>query len=286
MESNQVSTRAHRDTTESPDLPIVRVSDVVVETNGTRILHGIDAEFYPGTINCLVGPNGSGKSTLLNSIAGVRDFNGSILVGERSLDAYSRKERVKKIAYVAQHENVETDLTVRQIVELGMLVERGPMSRLADDDHVEIDRALDHNDLTHLQDRSWNSLSGGERQRTQLARAVAQHAEILILDEPTNHLDIHHRIKLMERLAHQAYGHDLCVLMAIHELDLAVRFSDNILVLDGGRAAASGSAAEAITPSMLADVFGISAHIHQSGPAVSLVVDSAVQNWQRTSVHE
>lgn len=261
--------------------PCIDIEAVGVKLGGTRIIDGISTVFRRGQINVLVGPNGSGKSTLRAAVVGTHAHFGSITIDGRPLADYPRRQRVEKVSLVAQNERVDTDLSVKQIVELGVLLRHGAFGSLTAADTAEVERAIEHSALSALKDRPWNSLSGGEQQRTQLARALAQQAQCVILDEPTNHLDIHHRIRLMEQLQHQAYHHGACVVIALHELDLAARFADHLVVMRAGHIVAQGPPAQALTESTLAEVFGIRARLKRCGKAVSLVVDEAVSDWHR-----
>lgn len=248
-----------------------------------QVIDSVTTSFEPGRITGLVGPNGSGKSTLLRAIAGVQgDITaGRALIDGRSIGEYPRRERVRKLAMVAQHESVSTAMTPRHIIELGILTGRGLFAELTDDDRREVERSIEHSDIAPIADRPWNHLSGGERQRTQLARAMAQRADVLVLDEPTNHLDLHHRHRLLARLEHQARDHGLCVVIAVHDLDLAARYCQHVVVLEGGRVRAEGAPRQALSRALLADVFGIEARLRDGDAgAVSLEVTGTIANWQ------
>ena len=263
-------------------MSIVEIQNVSItyHRKSTPTVANVDASFEAGTITALVGPNGAGKSTLLKSVADVVDFDGEVMIDGAPLRIYSRREKVKQVAFVAQHGNANSELLVRQVVELSRMASKGPFARQTDEDHDAISHAVEHADVAHLMDRTWNTLSGGEQQRVQLARAISQSAKVLVLDEPTNHLDIHHQFRLMEQLRHLAADHNVCVIVAMHDLGLASRYCDQIVLLEDGVLVKSGTPHEVFTPERLMSVFGIDAEITTVGGHLDLAVNSAVPNWK------
>lgn len=239
----------------------IEVIDVSVGHGAHTVLSEIDFTCNPGTISALIGPNGSGKSTLLRGIAGVSDFRGVIQIGGAPLATFSRKERVRKLAFVAQYTETNTDLTVHQIVSLGRIAGRGPWATANEEDQQLVEQALSDADIAHLADRPWSRLSGGEKQRTHVARALAQGAQCLVLDEPTNHLDIRHQYALLDLLTRLAHERRVCVLAAIHDLGLASRFCDQVIALHDGGVIARGVPKEVLTPEIFDSVFGIKAQL-------------------------
>lgn len=263
-------------------MSIVEIQNVSItyHRKSTPTVANVDASFEAGTITALVGPNGAGKSTLLKSVADVVDFDGEVMIDGAPLCSYSRREKVKQVAFVAQHGNANSELLVRQVVELSRMTSKGPFARQTDEDHDAISHAVEHADVAHLMGRTWNTLSGGEQQRVQLARAISQSAKVLVLDEPTNHLDIHHQFRLMEQLRHLAADHNVCVIVAMHDLGLASRYCDQIVLLEDGELVKSGTPHEVFTPERLMSVFGIDAEIATVGGHLDLAVNSAVPNWK------
>lgn len=261
----------------------ISVEDFSVSYGPKTVIHSVTTSFEPGRITGLVGPNGSGKSTLLRAIAGVQGeiTGGQALIDGRRITDYPRRQRVRKLAMVAQQEAVSTAMTPRHIIELGILTGRGLFAQLTDDDRREVERSIEHSDISSIAHRPWNQLSGGERQRTQLARAMAQRADVLVLDEPTNHLDLHHRHRLFARLEGEARSHGLCVVVAVHDLDLAARYCEHLVILEAGRVKAEGPPKESLSLALLAEVFGIDARLREgAGGVVSLEVAGAVDGWR------
>lgn len=241
----------------------LQLTDVQVVKAGTTVLSGVTTAAPPGQVTAVVGPNGSGKSTLLQAVAGLQEFTGSVTFDGSGLREYPRRTRVRKLAYVEQSGPHATDARVREIVELGRLAGRGLFVHPDDRDQQVITRALTDADVVGIAERSFSTLSGGEQQRTHVARALAQDAGFIVLDEPTNHLDLPHQHRLLRLLRHFAHEehHGAGVLLALHDLELAARYCDRVLVLDHGRLVAAGTPSEVLRPRLLAEVFRIDAEL-------------------------
>lgn len=225
------------------------------------IVDGVTVSVEPGQTLGLIGPNGSGKSSLIRLLAGLRaPETGGVLLDGRPMAGLGRRDLARRVAVVEQHSSTEANVTVLDVVRLGRTPHRSALSPWTSKDDVIVTEALERVGLADRRDQFWHTLSGGERQRVQLARALAQSPAYLILDEPTNHLDIQHQIDILRLVA------DLPVttIVAIHDLNLAARFCDRIAVLSAGRLVALGSPAEIFTESLIADVFGVGAHVQTS----------------------
>ncbi|RNL73768.1 ABC transporter ATP-binding protein [Streptomyces sp. I6] len=221
---------------------------------GHRLLDGIEMAAPDGKIVGLLGPNGSGKSTLLRLLAGLRrPDTGTIRYDDTSLGDLGRRVRARRLAVVEQDASAHHHVNVRQVVELGRTPFRGRFDALTERDRRIVDSALERTGIGDKQHRSWHTLSGGEKQRTQLARALAQEPREILLDEPTNHLDIRHQLELLDLLTQL---HVTCV-VALHDLNLAARYCDHVVVLDGGRVAAAGAPEAVLTPDLIESVYGV-----------------------------
>lgn len=225
-----------------------------------QLLDSVDLEAQGGCLVGLLGPNGSGKTTLLRLLAGLRRPQaGVIRYDESDLQGQSRRLIARRLAVVEQDTTAHTDLTVRQVVEIGRTPFRGRFDALTAEDNMIIDSALRRVDIAAMQHRNWHSLSGGEKQRTQLARALAQEPKEILLDEPTNHLDIRHQLELLELLR----SIDATCVIALHDLNLAARYCDHLVILDHGRVAASGPPATVLTSELVRAVYEVDAVIDQ-----------------------
>jgi iron complex transport system ATP-binding protein len=225
---------------------------------GHRLLDGVSLEASDGHVVGLLGPNGSGKTSLLRLLAGLRRPDaGTIRYDDIDLSGLGRRALARRLAVVEQDVSTHDHVTVRQIVELGRTPFRGRFDALTAIDQKIIDAALDRVDIAGRQHRDWHTLSGGEKQRTQLARALAQEPREILLDEPTNHLDIRHRLELVELLGTLGVT---CV-VALHDLNLAARYCDHVVLLDRGRVVAAGPPATVLTPDLIATVYGVTVDI-------------------------
>ena len=229
----------------------------------TTILSGVNVEIRPKAMTMVIGLNGSGKTTLLHLLAGLRKPSvGRVWLGERDLAWIGAKERSQAIALLEQNPSAHVELTVRDVVQLGRIPHLGGwgignVNRRKGRDGDVVENAMASTGVADLADRAWSSLSGGEMQRVQLARALTQEPEILLLDEPTNHLDLRHQIDLLERVR----GLGLTTVTVIHDLDLAVAYADDLIVLDSGRMVAAGPASEVLTPHLVRDHFGVDGEV-------------------------
>jgi iron complex transport system ATP-binding protein len=225
------------------------------------IVDGVTVSVEPGRTLGLIGPNGSGKSSLIRLLAGLRaPAEGEVVLEGKAIKGFGRRELARRVAVVEQHSATEANVSVLDVVRLGRTPHRSALSPWTDEDDRIVTEALVRVGLEDRREQTWHTLSGGERQRVQLARALAQSPAILILDEPTNHLDIQHQIELMHLVAKLP----LTTIVAIHDLNLAARFCDAIAVFADGRLVASGAPDVVLTEELIANVFGVRAHLSTS----------------------
>lgn len=231
--------------------------DVRVTLDGRTILSDITLALERGRFVGLVGPNGAGKTTLLRVLSAlVAPTRGRVSLDGRALPDLSRDERARCVAALFQGGGVGWPMTVREIVALGRLPHRRAFAALSEADEAAIARAMARTDIGPLADRTEPTLSSGERMRVLLARALAVEAAWLLVDEPVTALDPAHQLDAMALL--RAASRDGAGVVAIlHDLGLAARFCDRIVVLAGGRLVADGRPEEALTDALLARVFGV-----------------------------
>ncbi|MGA3602371.1 ABC transporter ATP-binding protein [Lysinibacillus agricola] len=223
-----------------------------------RILHEVSVQIKEKQFVGLIGPNGSGKSTLLkNMYRLLKPESGTVLLNEQDILKQSSKSIAKNLAVVSQETPVVFDFTVHDLVSMGRTPHKKLFELDQERDFQIVKNALDQTGIAHLEKRSFSSLSGGEKKRVMVARALAQQAQMLILDEPTNHLDIQHQLQLMDLIQTL----HLTVVAAIHDLNIAAMYCDQIYVLQQGRIVNFGKPEEVLTPALLQDVFGVYADI-------------------------
>ena len=237
----------------------IAIDALDVRLGGRPVLHGISARLEAGRLIGVIGPNGAGKSTLARAVLGlVTPAAGHVLIDDLPVESLARADLARRIAYLPQGQQIGWPLTVARLVALGRLPHLAPFSRLADDDRMAIDRAMMRADVKMLAARTAIELSGGERARALLARALAVEAAALIADEPLASLDPSHQIDVMSLLAEEA-GRGRLVVAVLHELTMAARFCDRLLLLSEGRLVADGPPDEVLTAERLAGVYGVSA---------------------------
>jgi iron complex transport system ATP-binding protein len=222
-----------------------------VSLGGTPVIAALDLVVDPGTFTCIVGPNGAGKTTLMQCLAGeLEPTAGSTTIGGVIPTEISVPERALIRAFLAQEERPDIPYRVIDVVRFGthlsILDEEGQQAI--------VDNAMSSVEIDHLAQRRVASLSGGERRRVALARTFAQDADVLLLDEPTESLDLGHADTVM-RLAWQTAQQGRTVIATSHDLNLAARHADRIVVLSGGSIAADGDPKEVLTPALLSEVY-------------------------------
>lgn len=223
---------------------------------GTRaVLENISLHFRAGQWSALVGPNGCGKSTLLRALAGIAPpRSGGIYLHDRPLSAWPRRERARRLAWLAQSPH-STDLNGADVVGLGRFAHAGWLASRGAEDDAAIQRAMRATGSLEWTHRRLSSLSGGERQRVYLARALAVEAPVLLLDEPTTYLDPPHQEDVVRLLRDQAHGCGVCVVSAIHDLSLALA-ADRLIVLGEHGLIGEGPIADALAGDWLSAAFG------------------------------
>lgn len=236
---------------------IIRASNLSVQYRGQPRLALAQAsiELAGGELVAVVGPNGCGKTTLLRALLGtVPIHQGEVVLSDRPLAQWRRMELARLIALVPQREESPFSWRVEEMVGFGRYVWRGPLSAMTAEDHRAVRDAIARCDLESFRDRRVETLSGGEWQRVRVARALAQQARVLFLDEPTASLDLGHEMELLE-LVRKLVGAGMAALVVTHQLNLAARFADRILLLSEGQVMASGSPAEVMRAELLSRVF-------------------------------
>lgn len=233
--------------------------DIYVTIKDNAILKGVSITVPKGKLIGLIGPNGAGKSTLLRSILGlVIPQSGSILLDGEKLSDWTLKERAKKISYAAQGAPVHWPLDVRHIISLGRIPHLDPWQKISAADEQLIHQAMVKTDTLHLADRLVTTLSGGERACVMLARAIVSEADYLCADEPIASLDPYHQLQVMDilqGLAQEGHG----VLIVLHDLTLAQRYCDDLVLLNQGEVLSSGDAGHVLTPENLDKAYHIKA---------------------------
>ncbi len=233
------------------------IADLVVQYagNATPALDGVSLRASPRGITAVVGPNGSGKSTIVRALLRLSPrMRGVIQIGGESLESFTPRRFATTVSVVPQREEPLMPMLVRDYVALGRHAHRSAFGALSADDRTHIADGLARTGMAHASDRRTDQLSGGEWQRVRIARALAQHAPVLVLDEPTSFLDIAHEMAVFELLDTLA-NEGRTVLLVSHQLNLVARFASHIVLLHRGRVAAAGSANDVMRGELLEQVY-------------------------------
>lgn len=245
---------------------MLRAKDLWVYRSGQAALAGVDVQLEPGQILGVLGPNGAGKSTLLSALSGeLAADRGDVSLDGRVLASWAGRLRAQRLAVLPQSSSLSFGFSVEQVVAMGRLPHSTGQAR----DAVIVEQALQAADAWHLAGRSYLQLSGGERQRVHLARVLAQlwpggQGQCLLLDEPTSMLDPLHQHSVLQAVRTFA-ERGAAVLLIVHDLNLAARYCDRLLLLEAGATRAVGTPEEVLRPGPLKAVFGLDVLI-QSHP--------------------
>jgi iron complex transport system ATP-binding protein len=243
---------------------MIRWQAVKVAYNGSFVVGPVDLEAGNGEWLALIGPNGAGKSTLLKAAVGGVEFEGEV-----TLEGAASRPGID-IAWMPQRPTLPDEMTVAQYALLGRTPYLSYMQSERQADFVATEEALQRLDLSGLAHRKLRTLSGGEAQRVVLARALAQESPVLLLDEPTSSLDLGHAVEVLELIDTLRADRQLTVVTAIHDLTLAERFADRLVLMSGGRIVEQGAGPEVLTASVLAEHYGPGLDVldHRGRPTV------------------
>ena len=236
---------------------ILNARNILVERGGVRLLDAVDINVDAGELVGLVGPNGAGKSTLLGVLAGLdKPDSGTVHWQGTSINELSERRRAQQIGWMEQLSAPHWPVSVEHLVMLGRLPFLTRWQSPAQRDHDSVEAALRATDCLSLRERRVNTLSGGELTRVMLARVLATDPQLLFADEPIAALDIGHQLQTLDVLRAFASGEKGC-LVVLHDLSLASRYCDRLVLLDRGRCIASGVAKEVLTEQSVRDVYGV-----------------------------
>jgi len=226
------------------------------------VIAGLDVLVPDGQITTVIGPNGCGKSTLLRSLARLlRPKSGTVLLDGQDIASVPTKQVARTLGLLPQSPSAPAGLTVLELVSRGRHPHQSWYRQWSTEDEQAVREALELTDVADLADRPVDALSGGQRQRVWIAMTLAQQTDLLLLDEPTTFLDLAHAIDVLDLVEDLRTTHGKTVVMVLHDLNLAARYSDRLVVMRAGAVLAEGAPDEVITPAILEDAFGLRAQV-------------------------
>ena len=255
---------------------LLEIRNVSLQYGLRDVVRDVSVQIEAGEFFVIIGPNGAGKTTLLKAITGLHRLTaGDILLRQRPIADYARKELARSLAMVPQHINAEFPFTVAETVIMGRYPHLGLLAVEGRRDLELAEQAMAFTEVLDLADRRFGQLSGGERQRVIIARAICQQSKILLLDEPTASLDPAHQLRIMDLMERLRQQEQITIIMVSHDLNLASAYAGRLLLLNEGRVAALGTPDEVLSGKTLEQSYGCRLHVDEhpvlGTPRVSLL---------------
>ncbi|MBK0023971.1 ABC transporter ATP-binding protein [Ochrobactrum sp. S46] len=238
----------------------------------------------PGEICALIGPNGSGKSTALHALSGLtKPTQGEVLLDGKPIQAMSRKEIAKRLAFLPQNPIAPEEMTVEQLVRQGRFAHVGLLRRYDQADEDAISWAMECTGIADFGARSVGELSGGERQRVWISAALAQDARILLLDEPTSFLDIGHQIEVLDLIHDLSRTRGVAIIVAIHDINQAIAISDRICLLEHGSLLFDGKPESLALSGLVEKAFRVSGQFIQTAEHIPPYFEVQLERWRMSA---
>lgn len=271
--TNQVSTPQYS------NKPLLTCDNICWKVAQKNILKNISFSVFSGSFTGLIGPNGAGKSSLLRCLYRyLKADQGVVQLQQQNIWQMSAIDFAKQVAVVLQETPTQFNLSVHDVVALGLVPHQPLFANNNKNDEIRITQALEKVELENKSQQAFEHLSGGEKQRVLIARAIVQAPKLLIMDEPTSHLDIKYQIQIIE----MAKSLGITVLASFHDLNLASAMCDNLLVMKNGELVQQGAPADVITEQMLSEVFGVCAlvnhHPQEKFPHITYFYHYAIEH--------
>ncbi|WP_342513105.1 ABC transporter ATP-binding protein [Sporosarcina sp. FSL K6-1522] len=221
-------------------------------------LRAVSSTIDTGKVTTIIGPNGCGKSTLLGVMSNHHQpQKGQVLLNGKGITDFKPKELARKLAVVHQSNHAPADMTVEKLTSYGRIPYKKPFTAISDEDEQAVAWALDCTNLTEKRSMPIHALSGGQMQRVWIAMALAQKTPFLFLDEPTTYLDIYYQYELLELIKQLNRTHGMSIVMVLHDINQAIRYSDVIIVMKDGEIVVKGAPSEVITAQTIKEIYGV-----------------------------
>lgn len=242
--------------------PALAATSITAGYGDREVLHDVTLDIPPGRVTTLVGPNGCGKSTLLRVLSRLlRPTAGEVMLGGAPIGGVPSRHLARRVSLLPQNPVPPEGMTVGELVARGRQPHQAWYRQWSRQDEEIALGAMRTTGVLHLSERALDELSGGQRQRAWIAMTLAQQTDVMLLDEPTTHLDLAHAVEVLDVVVDLRRRAEKTVVLVLHDLSLAARFSDHLVVVADGRVVTSGPPDEVVTQEMLADVFGLRAHV-------------------------
>ena len=240
----------------------VETENLKIGYNDNIVVESLNMKIEKGKVTSIIGANGCGKSTILKAIGRIiKKKSGSVYINGYDIDYQKSKEIAKQVAILSQISVAPATITCYELVSYGRFPYQKGFGMMSQEDRTIVNWALESTNLTPFKDRSIGSLSGGQRQRVWIAMALAQNGNIILLDEPTTYLDLSCQLEILELLLKLNRENGTTIVMVLHDLNLAAKYSDNLIAIKDGEIFKSGRTEEVLTEEMLNKCFGVSAEI-------------------------
>ncbi|WP_084618260.1 ABC transporter ATP-binding protein [Jonesia quinghaiensis] len=244
----------------SAPAPTLSATGLTVAYDALTVIDSLDVTIPPGQVTAIVGANACGKSTLLKALSRLHQpVRGTVHLDGQDITSIARKRLAQVLAVLPQQPTAPDGVTVADLVSRGRHPHRSLFGRWSPADEAAVTQALALTDTTELAHRPLSELSGGQRQRVWIAMVLAQDPHVMLLDEPTTFLDLHHQIEVLDLLAHLNTTRGTTIVMVLHELNLAARYADHLIVMAGGRIIAQGDPQTTLTSSIVKQAFTLDA---------------------------
>ena len=251
----------------------IKIDGLNFSRNGRKIIDNVSFSISEGEFLGIIGPNGAGKTTLIKLTLGLlKPDSGEIQIEDKNINDYSPRELYRKIAFVPQENNLDFPMTVIETVLLGRIPHMGRFQLENDEDYGIARRALADADIESFSDRYANQLSAGEKQLVSIAKALAQETRLIFLDEPTSSLDISHTIQIMDILKGLTKS-GKTIISAVHDLNVASRYCDKVLVINRGIISGFGPAEDVFTKEIIQDSFSVDVNIQKSQHTGNIIIE-------------
>lgn len=240
----------------------MQTKDISFSYDQSSVLNKVNISIPSGKMTTILGPNGSGKSTLLHVMANnLQPETGEVLLDDQKIIHFKPKELARRLAVVHQQNTSPTDMTVGRLVAFGRMPHRNVFRNETKQDQEAINWAIESTNLNDFRKTPIIQLSGGERQRVWIAMALAQKSDILFLDEPTTYLDIYYQLEILELVKKLNRVHGITILMVLHDINQAIQYSDELIVMKQGKVFENGQPNKIVTQELIRSVYGVDAKV-------------------------